>query len=294
MRELLERHFQPPEAPRFRVQECRIEYLRGVDGPRVAVQYNLQLEDIATGRVYEQVVSGLGYGPGRTWGAWESLGRPEALPEVMGLPSYSYLAELDLLIQLFPFDYRMPALASVMAGPPTEILPPILATFGGGAWQVEAWESEPIRYRVDQRATLGLRLLARDEETGRSEGRRFYLKLYRDRAKRQRAFASQRTLFEGLPLRAPPSRPRSRSSTRTPSHCSFNASYLEHRCKRFCSSKATPLYRRSVPRPEPSPPFTSFRWRSRQRLPLMRLSGSNARQRGSSRAGQTWRSSWRV
>jgi len=259
MREMLERHFQPPEAPRFRVQECRIEYLRGGDGPRVAVQYNLQLEDIATGRVYEQVVSGLGYGPGRTRGALESLGRPEALPAVMGLPSCSYLAELDLLIQVFPFDYRMPALASVMAGPPPETLPPILVTFGGGAWQVEVWEPEPVRYRVDQRATLQLRLLARDEETGRLEERRFYLKLYRDRAKGQRAFASQHTLFEAVAAAGTP------FEVAAPVVYADDLSLLVQRelqgtsLQTIVQLQETPLYRRSVPRREPSPRFTSFR-----------------------------------
>lgn len=202
MREILERHLQSPQGPGIRIRQCEVDYLRGGDGARLAVQYRLRLEELETGRESDRVVSGLSYGPGRTLGVWKSLGVSAQSPGVgestMPLPPFSYLSDLDLLIQVFPFDYQLPGLATVMAGPPAEFLPPILAVFGAGSWQVVAWEVEPVRYRVDQRATLRLRVQARDSETGRSEERWFYIKVFRDRTEGQRGYASHRALAEAV------------------------------------------------------------------------------------------------
>ena len=68
-----------------------------------------------------------------------------------------------------------------MEGPPPELEPLLLARFGPGDWQAEAWDTELVRYLVETRATLRLTARARDTSGGRAEERRFYAKVYHDK-----------------------------------------------------------------------------------------------------------------
>ena len=49
-----------------------------------------------------------------------------------------------------------------MAGPLVGLRAPILARFGPGDWRLDEWESEPVRYRVDLRASVKLTVRATD------------------------------------------------------------------------------------------------------------------------------------
>jgi len=122
------------------------------------------------------------YTGGKTQRIWEKLRRSEPgqeIPDALRtFEPVSYVPDLDMLVQVFPYDHQLPALPLLMAGPPPDLEPLLLARFGPGDWRAEAWEVEPVRYHVIQRAALRLTARARDAATGRVEERRFYAKVY--------------------------------------------------------------------------------------------------------------------
>jgi aminoglycoside phosphotransferase (APT) family kinase protein len=101
-----------------------------------------------------------------------------------------------MLVQVFPYDHRLPALRLLMSGPTPELEPLLLARFGPGDWHTEGWVVEPVRYRVDLRATLRLTARARDAATGRAEERRFYAKVYRDQEIGEQTYQVLRELWD--------------------------------------------------------------------------------------------------
>ena len=195
MRDVLEHHLQPDSAALIHVRECQIANTRRRDGSRGTVEYELRLESAVSGRTWEQRVTGVTFAGGRTRRVWESLRHADP-PDVTGgdndgLPAFGYIPEFDMLLQVFPHDYRLPALAELMAGPPPELIPTLLAEFGGGDWRLVAWSAEPVQYRVDMRAILRISIRAHDGRGATAE-RQVFAKIYRDADDCQRAFAAQR------------------------------------------------------------------------------------------------------
>ncbi len=154
----------------MRVQECRIANTRRRDGSRGTVQYDLRLEDPTTGHAWNQIVTGITFGGNRTRRAWESIRRSAALdadPEMRSaLPPFAYVPELDLLLQVFPHDYRLPGLAQLIAGPPPELVSALIEELGPGDWELNSWEAETVQYRVDMRAIVRLTVGASDTSIG--------------------------------------------------------------------------------------------------------------------------------
>ena len=112
------------------------------------------------------------------------------------LKPFAYVPELDLLLQVFPNDYRLPGLAAMTAGAPPELLPALLQEFGSGNWQLENWHATTVQYRVDMRAILRLSIEAIDKNTDRSIGRTFFAKVYRDAEQGRRAHRMQQDLHD--------------------------------------------------------------------------------------------------
>ena len=204
MRQVFQRHLQPLDGKTYQVLDCRIHYIHYRRAARCVVQYTLCLAEPETGREWSQWVSGVLYANGRTQRIWEKLQRTESEQresEERGVSDsspafapFSYLPDLDMLVQVFPYDHRFPALRLLMSGPPPDLEPLLLARFGTGDWRAEAWNVEPVRYRVDMRAALRLTLRARDTVTGRVERRRFYAKIYRKEEEGERTYRVLRAL----------------------------------------------------------------------------------------------------
>lgn len=114
--------------------------------------------------------------------SWERLRRSSSASEVSDVASifepFSYIPDLDMLAQVFPYDHQLPALLLLMAGSPPELEPLLLARFGTGDWQAKEWDVEVVRYLGSLRATLRLTVRVQDAATGRTERRRFYKKVY--------------------------------------------------------------------------------------------------------------------
>jgi len=185
MRDVFQRHLRPlGEEGAYQIRECSISHVRHRHGKRCMLQYTLRLAEPDAGREWSQWVTGVILTEGRTQRRWEKLQRSHLGEEIADalqtFTPFFYIPELDMLVQVFPYDHQLPALPLLMAGPPPELEPLLLARFGPDDWQAEAWNVEPVRYLAGRRATLRLTVLARDAATGRAEERRFYVKVYND------------------------------------------------------------------------------------------------------------------
>ena len=200
MREVFQGHLRPLDGKTYQVRECRIDYIHYRRASRCVVQYALRLAEPQTGRERSQWVSGVMYAGGRTRRIWERLQQTEPGQEVTNsfpaFPPFSYIPDLNMLVQVFPYDHRFPALPLLMEGPPPELEPLLLAPFGPGDWQAEAWNVKAVRYRPDMRAALRFTARARDGATGRAEERRFYAKIYRKEEEGERTYQLLRALWD--------------------------------------------------------------------------------------------------
>jgi hypothetical protein len=182
MWEVLQKHLLPLGEEAYEVRECRIPYRHHRDGFRWVVHYDLRLAERNTGQERSQLVTGVIYVGDKTRRTWKEVQRTKAGRKFPGVSPafepFSYIADLDMLVQVFPYDHRLPGLPLLMAGPPPEIEALLLDRFGPGEWRAEAWDIEAIRYRAAQRAALRLTVRARDAVTDRVEERRFYAKVY--------------------------------------------------------------------------------------------------------------------
>jgi tRNA A-37 threonylcarbamoyl transferase component Bud32 len=200
MRATLQRFLGGPDGESYRVQDCRIANKRHRDGSRGTIEYELRLEDPATGHIWDQVVTGITFGGNRTRRIWESIRQASATSAAQTSASawkpFAYVPDLDLLLQVFPNDYRLPGLAHLMAGPPREFLPSLMREFGPGDWSVQTWDATTVQYRVDMRAILLVAVTAIDARSARTSERRFFAKVYRDREHGRRAHQAQGNLHD--------------------------------------------------------------------------------------------------
>lgn len=201
MRDVFQRSLHPVPGRSYEIRECRIGPLSRGGGYHYAVRYDLRVEEKATGRVGDHVVTGVVYGRERGRRIWDALRADDPRGETADGPpfaTFAYVPELDMLVQAFPHDHRLPALAALMAGPPPELEPSLLARFGPEGWRLVGWEAASVRYRVDTRATVRLVVRAEHDASGREEERGFYAKIFRDGADARRVDDTLRRLRDGV------------------------------------------------------------------------------------------------
>jgi hypothetical protein len=200
MREVFQRHLLPLGEEAYHVRDCRLSGIRyGRDATRCVLQYTLRLAEAGTGYERIQWVTGVIYYAGdQARRRWEKLRTfdPGEIPDVFStFEPFSFIPELGMLVQVFPYDRRLPTLPLLMAGPLPELEPLLLARFGPGDWHTEAWNVEPVRYRAELGATLRLTVQAQDDATGRAEERRFYAKVYHDDERGEQTYQVLRALW---------------------------------------------------------------------------------------------------
>jgi hypothetical protein len=179
MRNVLRQHLLPLNNQSVQILECHPQPVNSWEGFRYAVQYNLKLLETATGSTTMRLITGVSYPAKRTRAVWETLREAETQPYDTVFPPYTYVPGLDLLVQVFPFDHQLPALATLLSGAPCEPLSRIVHDLRHEGWRVESWSNESIRYRVGVRATVRLTARVRHDDTNRTLDRAFYAKVYR-------------------------------------------------------------------------------------------------------------------
>jgi aminoglycoside phosphotransferase (APT) family kinase protein/SAM-dependent methyltransferase len=199
MRSVVQRHLRAPSDPPVEFVACKVTFARR-GSARSYFQYHVTLRDPASESEWNQLVSGVTYGRQRTRTVWESLQHHHPASPVGGtsLARAAYVPELDLLLQVFPFDHQLPALELLMAGPLPDLVAPLLARFGPGDWRLEGWGAESVRYWVDVRATIRLTVTAYESGSGCTAERHFFAKIYGSAKEAERAWNVQRDLATAL------------------------------------------------------------------------------------------------
>jgi streptomycin 6-kinase len=184
MKETFRTYLRPVGSKIYDIEDCRFIRLRYRRGSRCFLLYTLRLVERDTDRERDVQVTGLIYAQkDKAEQAWRKLKATNPRQEIpdgwLTFEPVSFVPELGMLVQVFPYDRRLPNLPLVMAGPPPELEPMLLGRFGPGDWRLEAWDIEPVRYREQGGAVLRYRAKARNAATGVRIERRFYAKVYR-------------------------------------------------------------------------------------------------------------------
>src|SRR5215211_1780238 len=199
MRVLFQKHLRPLNNKAYQVQDCRLSRIRYRRGERCVLQYTLRLAEVDTGSERIQWVTGVMYADDKTRRKWEKLrvSYPKELSEIIStFEPFSFIPELGMLVQVFPYDRRLPTLPLLIAEPLPELKLPLLARFGPGNWRTEVWNVEPVRYRAGLGAALRLTVQGHDDATGRRRERHFYAKVYRDEGQGQQTHQVLRELWK--------------------------------------------------------------------------------------------------
>ena len=186
MLQMFRSYLKPISGDDYDIQDCepyRFRCRQSKD--RCVMQYTLRIVDKRTGRWWDQAVTGLLYPEN---GKAERLLREmlashprRSVPNGwLAFEPVGLIPELHMLIEIFPYDRRLPNLGSAIGDTPRELDPILLPRLGPGRWRVERRSVEPARYRTERGAALIYTMRARDALSSRSETLRCYLKVYRD------------------------------------------------------------------------------------------------------------------
>src|SRR5437667_7109255 len=183
MREMFRGHLSPLPGRVYHIQDCLLSWVRYLRDVRCTLQSTLRLLEPGTGRERNQWVSGVIYAEDRAERMWRKLRAAHPGQEVpqafLTFEPVSFIPDLNMLVQVFPYDRRLPAVPLLMAGPPRDLESLFSTRCGRDDWGVDVWNIEPIRYRAGARAVLRYEAEIRDAATGGRKERRFYVKVCR-------------------------------------------------------------------------------------------------------------------
>src|SRR5215218_1855385 len=116
MQEVFRRNLQPFNEGVYQLRGCQILHVRYQQARhRCVYQYNLRIAERDTGDGWDQWVTVMFDAEGRTRRTWKKLQRSDSRLTLAGHPSgfapFSYIVDLDMLVQVFPFDRQLPALS---------------------------------------------------------------------------------------------------------------------------------------------------------------------------------------
>jgi hypothetical protein len=184
MRQILTTHLRSHGNHVPNVQHCQIYRIRYRPGRRCVLQYELTMNDPVTGREQTHWITGRIYADDQVQRTRKNL--PDSLEardlsdHLLPFQPVSFISELRMYLQVFPYDRRIRTLPILMKEPSPELSDTLLSRFGPGAWRSGTCRIEPVCYRSGQRAILRYRVQARDITTNRTEQRGFYVKVYRN------------------------------------------------------------------------------------------------------------------
>ena len=212
MKETFRTYLRPVGGKVYDIEDCRLIRLRYRQDSRCFLLYTLRLVEPDTGREQDVQVTGLVYAEKnraeQVWRKLQATDPRQKIPDAwQTFEPVSFVPELDMLVQVFPYDHRLPTLPHLAAGPPPELEPLLLTRFGPGDWRIEVWNTEPVRY-LDRGVVLRYTARARNAATGTRREKSFYAKVYRYKKAEQtyqalRALWSQTGAREGFTVVRP-------------------------------------------------------------------------------------------
>jgi len=184
MREVFQKCLNPNGTNRHEVKDCVVTRIRHRPATRCILQYRLILRDSKTSVERFQWASVIIYPAGRAEHIWKKLRKRARSIGLDGcfraFEPVAFVPELKMLVQFFPYDRRLPALALLMNGRAPEVEALFPAQFGGSTWHIDQWSANPVRYRTGVAGVLHYEVHARNTVTGRRDEKHFFAKVYRD------------------------------------------------------------------------------------------------------------------
>jgi hypothetical protein len=119
MCEVFQEHLRPLGETTYHVLDCRLSRIRYRKGVRCVLQYILRLAEVGTGHERIQWVTGVMYAEDATRRKWEKLRLldPMTIPEAFStFEPFSFIPGLGMLVEVFPYDRRLPTLPLLMGG----------------------------------------------------------------------------------------------------------------------------------------------------------------------------------
>ena len=170
MKQTFRTHLRPVGPKVYEIEDCRLVRLRYRQGSRCFLLYTLRLVEPDTGCQRDVQLTGLLYAQKnraeQTWRKLQATDPRQEIPNAwLTFEPALFVPELDMLVQVFPYDHRLPSLPVLAAGPPPELEPVLLDRFGPGDWRIEAWNIEPVRYRDQGLSCATRRSIRRRPET---------------------------------------------------------------------------------------------------------------------------------
>src|SRR5215211_687058 len=199
MRGVFQKHLRPLNNKAYHIRDCHLSRVRYRRGDRCVLQYTLRLAEADSGAERIQWVTGVMYADDKTRRKWEKLrdSYSKRISEIVStFEPFSFIPDLGMLVQVFPYDRRLPTLPLLIAEPLPELKLPLLARFGPGNWRTEGWNVEPVRYRAGLGAALRLTVQGQDDATGRRIERRFFAIYFRVEDQGQRTHQVLRALWK--------------------------------------------------------------------------------------------------
>ncbi|HTL55109.1 MAG TPA: phosphotransferase [Candidatus Limnocylindrales bacterium] len=179
--------FKPSDETRMKFEFCvPIRFRWRSDNSHCVLQYSLRPKQNHRRPAPDFWITAFIYpGPDEAAAAWaKQLATLNARPS-RGLPPelqpLAFVPELHMLAHIFPYDWLLPNLAEILAGPWGELKHKLLSRFGQGHWEFERKEVEPLRYLAEDSAVVRYTLEANNLGDARRETKRFYAKAYRTR-----------------------------------------------------------------------------------------------------------------
>lgn len=175
---LLGRHLRTAADEAVEVEDCRVVRLRYRPEQRCVVQYAVKVRDPRTSTSVLELVTGTIYADsGRAARRAERLSGSEFIPE------------LNMVVRIFPSDRKLQHAHTLVSAEDPELKAAVIGAFGHGAWSVERWTTDVVRYREGLSLVVRYTVGAREAHTRSVRQLTFYAKAYPDREAAQRAFA---------------------------------------------------------------------------------------------------------
>jgi Ser/Thr protein kinase RdoA (MazF antagonist) len=185
MLEVFRAHLEPVAGHAYHVDACvPVRFRCRQSTTRCVLQYSLRVVDRTTERAFDQWVTGVVYTrrgeAERLWRELETTHPRRSIPDRwLTFEPLAYVPELEMLVQVFPYDRQLRSLGRVLAGEGREFAPLLQTLVGAGDWCPGAGHLELLRYRTEIGAALRYTLELRDVRSGRTETRRCYVKVGR-------------------------------------------------------------------------------------------------------------------
>ena len=185
MLEVFRAHLEPVAGKAYHIDACvPVRFRCRQSTSRCVLQYSLRVIDRATGGAFDRWVTGTLYArPGDAERLWRELGATDpkrSIPDQwLAFEPLAYVPELEMLVQVFPYDRQLRGLGRVLATDGEELAPLLGAQLGAGDWRVGGGRLELLRYRSEIGGALRYTLELRDMRSGRTQTRRCYVKVCR-------------------------------------------------------------------------------------------------------------------